>query len=105
MSGYDRIEGAAPTPLSEPERLRRLAQLPNLGAIALLELDDRLTGRSWHNEVIVPLVGELGGWQQNGQVFFFEESLHAEFARRCAERGITVHRDYDKPEIQWECAA
>ena len=53
------------------------------------------------------VVGALGGWTQNGDVFFATNEQHDEFARQCAECGVPVQRvpdpeDYTDYHENWE---
>jgi hypothetical protein len=97
--------GSGPVPLSIEERARRLDQVPAIGAVALLDLDDRITGRDWRHEVVVAECGDLGGWLQNGEVFFALDEQHTKFANACRLRGVDIVRVSAQPEIEWGCAA
>lgn len=48
---FDRTFGNPPAPLSQEDRARLIGKLPALGAEALLELDDRITGRDFRAEI------------------------------------------------------
>lgn len=54
------------------------------------------------------LVGDLGGWMQNGDVYFASNQQHEAFRKACAERGVTVGRvtdpDHTDYHENWEAA-